>query len=57
MADPGPRIVLTDPPALPPPVVACPKCGAAPTKRIDGSGFGRTRITLCGECGYEFQES
>lgn len=33
----------------------CPKCGAKPEKRIDGTGFGAgPRITLCGACGFQF---
>jgi rubredoxin len=33
----------------------CPACGAGKEKRIDGGGFGRTKLTLCGYCGYEFK--
>ena len=50
-----PVIVLTDPAPMPVALEPCPKCGAKPEKRIDGSGFGRRRLTLCGECGHEFE--
>jgi len=34
----------------------CPRCKAPEKKRIDGGGFGPAKLTLCGECGYEFGE-
>lgn len=53
MSEPRP-IVLTDPPDLPREPEPCPRCGAGPEKRKDASGFGRKKLTICGECMYEF---
>lgn len=34
----------------------CPGCGADPQQRIETSGFGNQRHSVCKECGYEFVE-
>jgi hypothetical protein len=35
----------------------CPQCGGGAHLRIDGGGFGPRKLTLCGQCGYEFPKA